>query len=96
MQLPERPWRDKRSQWFDLAGYEVLNSHRWTRITGSWPWPELGAHSARAACRGGAMATTRSATPGRTDLEQAVPGAARQVGALDILVSQAGRSDHPA
>jgi hypothetical protein len=27
MELPERPWRN-RSQWFDLAGYEVLNAHR--------------------------------------------------------------------
>ena len=27
MDLPERPWRNNRGQWFDLAGYEVLNAH---------------------------------------------------------------------
>jgi quercetin dioxygenase-like cupin family protein len=27
MELPERPWRGNRGQWFDLAGYEILNAH---------------------------------------------------------------------
>lgn len=27
MELPERPWRNNRGQWFDLADYEVLNAH---------------------------------------------------------------------
>jgi quercetin dioxygenase-like cupin family protein len=27
MELPERPWRGNRGQWFDLAGYEVLSAH---------------------------------------------------------------------
>jgi quercetin dioxygenase-like cupin family protein len=27
MELPERPWRNNRGQWFDLAGYEILNAH---------------------------------------------------------------------
>lgn len=27
MELPERPWRNNRGQWFDLAEYEVLNAH---------------------------------------------------------------------
>jgi quercetin dioxygenase-like cupin family protein len=27
MELPERPWRNNRGQWFDLAGYEVLSAH---------------------------------------------------------------------
>jgi quercetin dioxygenase-like cupin family protein len=27
MELPERPWRNNRGQWFDLGGYEVLNAH---------------------------------------------------------------------
>jgi mannose-6-phosphate isomerase-like protein (cupin superfamily) len=27
MELPERPWRNNRGRWFDLAGYEVLNAH---------------------------------------------------------------------
>jgi quercetin dioxygenase-like cupin family protein len=27
MDLPERPWRNNRGQWFDLAGYEVLSAH---------------------------------------------------------------------
>jgi quercetin dioxygenase-like cupin family protein len=27
MELPERKWRNNRGQWFDLAGYEVLNAH---------------------------------------------------------------------
>lgn len=27
MELPERPWRNNRGHWFDLAGYEILNAH---------------------------------------------------------------------
>lgn len=27
MDLPERPWRNNRGLWFDLAGYEVLSAH---------------------------------------------------------------------
>ena len=27
MDLPERPWRNNRGHWFDLADYEVLNAH---------------------------------------------------------------------
>ena len=27
MELPERPWRNNRGQWFDLADYEVLSAH---------------------------------------------------------------------
>ena len=27
MELPERPWRNNRGQWFDLAEYEILNAH---------------------------------------------------------------------
>lgn len=27
MELPERPWRNNRGQWFDLSGYEILNAH---------------------------------------------------------------------
>jgi gentisate 1,2-dioxygenase len=27
MDLPERPWRNNRGHWFDLAGYEVLSAH---------------------------------------------------------------------
>ena len=27
MELPERPWRNNRGQWFDLANYEILNAH---------------------------------------------------------------------
>ena len=27
MELQERPWRNNRGQWFDLANYEVLNAH---------------------------------------------------------------------
>lgn len=27
MELPERPWRNNRGQWFDLSDYEVLNAH---------------------------------------------------------------------
>lgn len=27
MELKDRPWRNNRGQWFDLAGYEVLNAH---------------------------------------------------------------------
>ncbi|RCG30476.1 cupin domain-containing protein [Sphaerisporangium album] len=27
MDLPERPWRNNRGQWFDLGDYEVLNAH---------------------------------------------------------------------
>jgi quercetin dioxygenase-like cupin family protein len=27
MELPERPWRNNRGQYFDLGGYEVLNAH---------------------------------------------------------------------
>jgi mannose-6-phosphate isomerase-like protein (cupin superfamily) len=27
MDLPERPWRNNRGLWFDLADYEVLNAH---------------------------------------------------------------------
>ncbi|HEY7485226.1 MAG TPA: cupin domain-containing protein [Streptosporangiaceae bacterium] len=27
MELPERPWRNNRGRWFDLAGYEVLSAH---------------------------------------------------------------------
>jgi gentisate 1,2-dioxygenase len=27
MELPERPWRNNRGHWFDLADYEVLNAH---------------------------------------------------------------------
>ncbi|MGN6598263.1 MAG: cupin domain-containing protein, partial [Actinomycetes bacterium] len=27
MELPERPWRNNRGQWFDLGDYEVLNAH---------------------------------------------------------------------
>jgi quercetin dioxygenase-like cupin family protein len=27
MELPERPWRNNRGRWFDLADYEVLNAH---------------------------------------------------------------------
>jgi quercetin dioxygenase-like cupin family protein len=27
MELPERPWRNNRGHWFDLAGYEVLSAH---------------------------------------------------------------------
>lgn len=27
MDLPERPWRNNRGQWFDLADYEVLSAH---------------------------------------------------------------------
>ena len=27
MELPERPWRNNRGHWFDLAGYDVLNAH---------------------------------------------------------------------
>lgn len=27
MELPERPWRNNRGRWFDLADYEVLSAH---------------------------------------------------------------------
>jgi quercetin dioxygenase-like cupin family protein len=27
MELPERPWRNNRGHWFDLADYEVINAH---------------------------------------------------------------------
>ncbi len=27
MELPERPWRNNRGHWFDLADYEVLSAH---------------------------------------------------------------------
>jgi len=27
VELPERPWRNNRGQWFDLADYEVLSAH---------------------------------------------------------------------
>jgi quercetin dioxygenase-like cupin family protein len=27
MELPERPWRNNRGHWFDLAEYEVLSAH---------------------------------------------------------------------
>jgi mannose-6-phosphate isomerase-like protein (cupin superfamily) len=27
MELPERPWRNNRGHWFDLADYEILNAH---------------------------------------------------------------------
>lgn len=27
MELPERPWRNNRGHWFDLAGYEIINAH---------------------------------------------------------------------
>lgn len=27
MDLPERPWRNNRGKWFDLANYEVLSAH---------------------------------------------------------------------
>jgi len=27
MELPERPWRNNRGHWFDLAGFEVLSAH---------------------------------------------------------------------
>jgi gentisate 1,2-dioxygenase len=27
MELPERPWRNNRGHWFDLANYEVLSAH---------------------------------------------------------------------
>jgi gentisate 1,2-dioxygenase len=27
MPLPERPWRNNRGQWFDLAVYDVPNAH---------------------------------------------------------------------
>jgi hypothetical protein len=27
MELPERPWRNNRGRWFDLAGNEVLSAH---------------------------------------------------------------------
>ncbi len=27
MELPERKWRNNKGQWFDLAGYEILNAH---------------------------------------------------------------------
>jgi quercetin dioxygenase-like cupin family protein len=27
MELPERPWRNNRGHWFDLADYEILSAH---------------------------------------------------------------------
>ncbi len=27
MDLPERPWRNNRGRWFDLADYEILSAH---------------------------------------------------------------------
>lgn len=27
MELPERPWRNNRGQWFDLADFEILSAH---------------------------------------------------------------------
>jgi hypothetical protein len=36
LELPERPWRNNRGRWFDLAGNEVLSAHIAELKPGSW------------------------------------------------------------
>jgi len=36
MELPERPWRNNRGQWFELAGNEILSAHVSELKAGGW------------------------------------------------------------